>query len=77
MKRIAVSIIALVGLMACEGGTFRKKDCQTCETLTYNGQGQQVNRNEMRVCGDGEVADYIKANTINTSSLSVVTTCNK
>jgi hypothetical protein len=75
MKRVALAAMALAGLMACEGGSFRKKNCQTCETLTYNGQGQQVNRNEMRVCGESEVADYIKANTINTSSLSVVTTC--
>ena len=75
MKQVALLMIALTGLMACEGGSFRKKDCQTCETLTYNGQGQQVNRNEMRVCGESEVADYIKANTISASSLSVVTTC--
>jgi hypothetical protein len=75
MKQVALLMIALTGLMACEGGSFRKKDCQTCETLTYNGQGQQVNRNEMRVCGENEVADYIKANTISASSLSVVTTC--
>jgi hypothetical protein len=75
MKQVALLMIALTGLMACEGGSFRKKDCQTCETLTYNGQGQQVNRNEMRVCGESEVADYVKANTISASSLSVVTTC--
>ncbi|NDU95183.1 hypothetical protein [Spirosoma terrae] len=74
MKRLQVFLFLSVGLMACEGGVFKKKNCKTCETLTYNAQNTQPSRIENRVCGD-EVDAYITSNNITTSSLTVVTTC--
>ncbi len=74
MTRIVIAIIILASLAACEGGVFKKKNCKSCETLTYGKTGQ-VNKNEQQVCGDDEVSAFTIANTINNSSLTVVTTC--
>ncbi|GAB3886558.1 hypothetical protein [Spirosoma agri] len=74
MRRIQLVILATVGLLACDGGLFKKKNCKTCETLTYNPQSTEPSRIVNRVCGD-EVEPFIIANTFSTSSLSVVTTC--
>ncbi|WP_460913859.1 hypothetical protein [Spirosoma areae] len=74
MIRVVTVAIGLVVLVACEGGSFRKKNCKSCETLT-NGKAGQVYRNEQQVCGEDELSAYIIANTINNSSLTVVTTC--
>jgi hypothetical protein len=74
MKSALIALIALVGLASCEGGSFKKKNCKDCETLTY-GQAGQVNKNQQQVCGDDEVAAFVVANSISNSSLTVVTTC--
>jgi hypothetical protein len=74
MRRIQLILLATIGLMACEGGVFKKKNCKTCETLTYSAQNPQPSRIENSVCGD-EVDPYIISNTITNSSLTVVTTC--
>lgn len=63
-----------LGLMACEGGSFKKKDCKTCATVTSGQQGQ-TGRIERQVCGDDEVSAYIIANTASSTSTTVVTTC--
>jgi len=73
-KQIIFPLLIAIGLASCEGGSVRKKNCKFCETIT-SGQGQQTSQIERRVCGEKEVTDYITANTVSTSSLSVVTTC--
>lgn len=74
MKRVTLILLATVSLTACNGILFKKKNCKTCETLTYNPQGTPPSRIENRVCGD-EVDAFIISNNITTSSLTVVTTC--
>ena len=74
MKRIALAVITILLLAACEGGVLKKKNCQTCETLTYDKTGE-INQNRQQVCGKDEVSAFVVANTISTSSLKVVTTC--
>ncbi len=66
-------VIAL-GLAACEGGSFKKKNCKDCETVTSGQQGTS-GRIENKVCGDDEVSAYIIANTASNNSTTVVTTC--
>ncbi|MFD2571496.1 hypothetical protein ACFSUS_12680 [Spirosoma soli] len=74
MKQIVMAAVALTALVACEGGSFKKKNCKSCETLTY-GQAGLVNRNAQSVCGDDEVSAFTTANTFSNTSLTVVTTC--
>jgi len=74
MKQLLIAFLALIILTACEGGVFKKKNCKSCETLTYSQTGQ-VNQNQQTVCGDDEVSAFTVANSYNTSSLTVVTTC--
>jgi hypothetical protein len=74
MKQIAVAVTTLMLLAACEGGVLKKKNCQTCETLTYDKTGE-ISQNRQQVCGKDEVPAFIVANTISTSSLTVVITC--
>ncbi|WP_338869959.1 hypothetical protein WBJ53_21510 [Spirosoma sp. SC4-14] len=74
MKPALLAFLIATGLVACEGGVFKKKNCKTCETLTYNPQTAQPSRIENKVCGD-DVEAYITSNNISTSSLTVVTTC--
>jgi len=74
MKQTLLALIAMVALVACEGGSFKKKNCKECETLTYGKTGL-VNTNKQQVCGDDEVSAYTIANTTNNSSLTVTTTC--
>lgn len=74
MKQAKLVMLIAVGLMACEGGSFKKKNCKSCETVT-SGQSGQPSRIVNKVCGDDEVAAHIIANTFSTSSLTVVTTC--
>lgn len=74
MKQILLAMIAVVALASCEGGSFKKKNCKECETLTYGKTGL-VNTNQQRVCGDDEVAAYTIANSTSNSSLTVTTTC--
>ena len=71
--RIALLLIS-TGLMGCQGGSLKKKNCQSCETITYGPQAQPksiVNQ----VCGEDQISAHIAANTISNSSLTVVTTC--
>lgn len=75
MKQTLIALIAIITLVACEGGSFKKKNCKECETLTYGKTGL-VNTNKQKVCGDDEVSAYTIANTTNNSSLTVTTTCN-
>lgn len=77
MKLIGMkwAVVLVVGLMACEGGVLKKKNCKSCESVTYGPQQTETSRITNRVCGDNQVADHITANTITTSSLTVVTTC--
>lgn len=74
MKQIAIAVTALAVFASCEGGVLKKKNCQTCETLTYDKTGE-INQNRQQVCGKDEVSAFVVANTISTSSLTVVTTC--
>ncbi|WP_461106956.1 hypothetical protein [Spirosoma koreense] len=74
MKRTKGIILIALGLLACEGGSFKKKDCQTCVTETFGQQGQ-TNRIENKVCGKDEVGAFIIANTTRNASTTVVTTC--
>ena len=74
MNVVKLIVVAAIGLFSCEGGSFRKKDCKTCETTTSGQQGQ-TSRIENKVCGDDEVAAYIIANTASNTSTTVVTTC--
>jgi|GEM_PF-5671388 len=74
MNRALLASLTAICLFACEGGVFKKKNCKTCETLTYNPQNAQPSRIENKVCGD-DVEAYITSNNISTSSLTVVTTC--
>ncbi|MFD2933858.1 hypothetical protein [Spirosoma flavum] len=74
MTKSLIAIILLLTLAACEGGSFKKKNCKSCETLTYGKTGQ-VNKNDQQVCGDDELSAFVIANTISNSSLTVVTTC--
>ncbi|QJW89324.1 hypothetical protein HNV11_07970 [Spirosoma taeanense] len=67
-------MLVAFGLIACEGGSFKKRNCKSCETVTY-GQQTQPRRIVNQVCGDNQVSAYITANTISNSSLTVVTTC--
>lgn len=70
----SLMMVVAIGLAACEGGSFKKKDCKDCETIT-NGQQGQTGRIENKVCGDDEVSAYILANTASNNSTTVVTTC--
>lgn len=74
MKALLIVGITTLGLMACQGGTIRKRNCKSCETTTSR-QGQQVEKIERQVCGEDEISAYITSNTINSNGLSVVTTC--
>ena len=74
MKRIRLIGIIALGLVACEGGSLKKKNCKTCATVTSGLQGQ-TGRIERQVCGDDEVSAYILANTASNVSTTVVTTC--
>ncbi|MDB5240016.1 MAG: hypothetical protein JWP57_641 [Spirosoma sp.] len=74
-KEIKLALVLAVGLMACEGGVFKKKNCKTCETITYGPQQTETNRITHKVCGEDQVSAHITANTVSTSSLTVVTTC--
>ena len=69
------AIVLTVGLMACEGGVLKKKNCKSCESVTYGPQQTETSRIINRVCGDDQVAAHITANSISTSSLTVETTC--
>lgn len=74
MKSVGLIVVIALGLLACEGGSFKKKNCKTCATVTTGQQGQ-TGRIENQVCGDDEVAAYIIANTASNASTTVVTTC--
>ncbi|GAB3559738.1 hypothetical protein [Spirosoma fluminis] len=74
MKHLGTAAVAVLVLASCEGGVFKKKNCKSCETLTYGPTGQ-VNRNEQKVCGDDEIAAFTTANSFTNASLTVVTTC--
>jgi hypothetical protein len=74
MRQVVIAAVALIALGSCEGGVFKKKNCKSCETLTYGTTGQ-VNRNEQTVCGNDEVSAFTTANTFTTNSVTVVTTC--
>ena len=75
MKELKLVVVLAVGLMACEGGTLRKRNCKSCETLTYGPQQVQTSRITNRICGDDQVSAHIAANTFATSSVTAVTTC--
>lgn len=75
MRIARLIVVVAMGLVACEGGSFKKKNCKTCETITSGQQGQ-TSRIENKVCGDDEVSAYIIANNAKNSSTTVVTTCN-
>lgn len=75
LNGIKWAFVLVVALMACEGGVLRKKNCKSCESITYGPQQTETSRIINRVCGDNQVAAHITANTISTSSLTVVTTC--
>jgi hypothetical protein len=74
MKQLLIAFTALFALASCEGGVFKKKNCKSCETITY-GQAGQTNQNQQTVCGDDDVSAFVSANSYSTSSLTVVTTC--
>ncbi|UFH52266.1 hypothetical protein [Spirosoma sp. KNUC1025] len=74
MKLLKWAVVIAIGFVSCEGGSFKKKDCKACETIT-NGQQGETGRIENKVCGDDEVAAYIVANTASNASTTVVTTC--
>lgn len=74
-KEIKLVLLLAVGLMACEGGIFKKKNCKSCETITYGPQQTETSRITNRVCGDDQVSAHITANTFTTNSVTAVTTC--
>ncbi|SFC26758.1 hypothetical protein [Spirosoma endophyticum] len=74
MKTAALIVLGAIGFWSCEGGSFKKKNCKSCETVT-TGQNSQPTRITNDVCGDDEVAAHIVANTTSNSSVTVVTTC--
>ncbi|WP_420148736.1 hypothetical protein [Spirosoma sp.] len=74
MKLAKLIVAVALGFLSCEGGSFKKKDCKTCETITYGLQGQ-TGRIENKVCGNDEVSAYIVANTTSNNSTTVVSTC--
>ncbi|MBC3785988.1 hypothetical protein [Spirosoma utsteinense] len=75
MLKIVAAVTVIAFLSACEGGVLKKKNCKSCETITYS-RTAPVNTNKQQVCGNDEVSAFVTANTITTSSLTVVTTCN-
>lgn len=75
MLKIVATITVIALLSACEGGVLKKKNCKECETATYS-RTAPVNTNKQQVCGNDEVSAFVTANTITTSSFTVVTTCN-
>jgi hypothetical protein len=74
MKIARLIVVAAIGLVACEGGSFKKKNCKECETITSGQQGQ-TSRIVNKVCGEDEVSAHIIANTTSNASTTVVTTC--
>lgn len=74
MLKLVTAITIITLLSACEGGVFKKKGCKSCETVTQ-GKTVPASTNRQQVCGEDEVSAFITANTINTSSMTVVTTC--
>jgi hypothetical protein len=75
MKNVKLLLVVAVGLMACEGGSLRKRNCKSCESITYGPQQVQTSRITNRICGDDQVSAHITANTYSNASLTVVTTC--
>ena len=75
MKNIKLLLVVAVGLLACEGGSLRKRNCKSCETLTQGPQQAEPSRITNRICGDDQVSAHITANTFSNASLTVVTTC--
>lgn len=75
MKNVKLLLVLAVGLMACEGGSLKKRNCKSCETLTSGPQQAQPSRITNRICGDDQVSAHITANTFSNASLTVVTTC--